>query len=193
MPEAARIKARNILTAKGIEANDLLIGIAPGAGGSWGKDAGYKHWPALKFSQVAEKLITEFKAKVIILGDASERPIADVMVNAMRHKPVDLAGSTNLEILPAVIKELQLLISNDGGPMHMAVALGVKTVSVFGPVSELVYGPYPEHRNHVVLKWDIACRPCYRNFKLPVCDRDKECLKSISVEEVFAASSALLS
>ena len=191
--EAARIKARNILTARGITANDLLIGIAPGAGGSWGKDAGYKHWPALKFAQVADRLIAEFKAKVIILGDTSERPITDIIINAMRYKPVDLTGGTNLEILPAVIQDLQLLICNDGGPMHMAVALGVKTVSVFGPVSELVYGPYPEHKDHVVLKWDIACRPCYRNFKLPVCDRDKECLKSVSVEDVFAASHALLS
>ncbi|MDD2679600.1 MAG: glycosyltransferase family 9 protein [Candidatus Omnitrophica bacterium] len=193
VPDSVRTKARNILAARGIEADDLLVGIAPGAGGSWGKDAGYKHWPALKFAQVAQRLVGELKAKVIILGDESERPIADVMVNAMRHKPVDLTGSTNLEILPAVIKELQLLICNDGGPMHMAVALGVKTVSVFGPVSELVYGPYPEHRNHVVLKWDGLCRPCYKNFKLPACDRDKECLKSVSVEDVFKASSALLS
>jgi ADP-heptose:LPS heptosyltransferase len=191
--ESARQKARNILSSRGIQENDLLVGIAPGAGGSWGKDAGYKHWPALKFAQVAERLSVELKAKVVILGDASERPIADVIVNAMRHKPVDLVGSTNLEILPAVIKELRLLVCNDGGPMHMAVALGVKTVAVFGPVNELVYGPYPEQRNHVVLKWDGPCRPCYQNFKLLICGRDKECLKSVSVEEAFAASRSLLS
>jgi len=191
--ESARQKARNILSSRGIQENDLLVGIAPGAGGSWGKDAGYKHWPALKFAQIAERLSVELKAKVVILGDASERPIADVIVNALRHKPVDLVGSTNLEILPALIKELRLLVCNDGGPMHMAVALGVKTVAVFGPVSELVYGPYPEQRNHVVLKWDGPCRPCYKNFKLLICDRDKECLKSVSVEEVFAASRSLLS
>ena len=189
---SAELKARNMLAARGIEKGDLIVGIAPGAGGSWGKDASYKHWPALKFAQVADQLINELKAKVIILGDTSEQPIADVITSAMAHKPVDLTGRTKLEVLPAVINSLNLLISNDGGPMHMAVALGIKTVSVFGPVSELAYGPYPEARNHAVLKWDMKCRPCYKNFRLPVCDKDKECLKSVGPEEVFKASKALL-
>ena len=70
---------------------------------------------------------------------------------------------------------------------------GMKISDKYSSGKKLVYGPYPEHKDHVVLKWDIACRPCYRNFKLPVCDRDKECLKSVSVEDVFAASHALLS
>ena len=187
------LKAKNVLALAGIEDNDLVIGIAPGAGGSWGKDAAYKHWPALKFAQVANKLIDEFKAKVVILGDESERQITSVMTHAMRNKPIDLTGKTGLEILPGIIKNCNLLITNDGGPMHMAVALGVKTVSVFGPVSEMVYGPYPEHRNHVVLKWDMDCRPCYKNFRLPVCDKDKECLKQVSVEAVFDAAARLLS
>ena len=192
IPRAAEIKAQNMLAARGIEKGDLVVGIAPGAGGSWGKEASYKHWPALKFVQLADKLVSEFKAKVVILGDETEQPIADVIINAMLHKPIDLTGKVKLAWLPAIIKNFNLLLSNDGGPMHMAVALGVKTVSVFGPVSELVYGPYPDSRNHAVLKWDMQCRPCYRNFRLPVCDKDRECLKSVSVEDVFAAAKALL-
>lgn len=191
VPVGAQLKAGNILTARGIEDNDFVIGIAPGAGGSWGKDAGSKHWPALKFAQLADKFIGEFKAKVVILGDESERPIADVMVTAMRHKPIDLVGRTNLDILPAVIKSFDLLVCNDGGPMHIAVSVGTKTVAIFGPVSELVYGPYPEDRNHVVLKWDMPCRPCYKNFRLPVCDKDRECLKQVSVDSVFLAVASL--
>lgn len=193
VPLESEIKAKNILASAGIVENDLVVGIAPGAGGSWGKDAGYKHWPALKFAQVGDKLISELKAKVVILGDESERKIAEVILHAMRNKPIDLTGKTSLEILPALIKNCNLLITNDGGPMHMAAALGVKTVSIFGPVSEVVYGPFPSKRNHVVLKWDIACRPCYKNFRLPVCDKDRECLKSVSADEVFAQALALLS
>ena len=186
------IKAGNILTGRGIEKNDLVVGICPGAGGSWGKDAGYKHWPGLKFAQTADRLINELKVKVIILGDESERQLADVVINAMRNKPVDLVGKVRLEVLPALIKNCDLFISNDGGPMHMAVALGVKTVSVFGPVSDLVYGPFPSDSEHAVLKWDMDCRPCYKNFRLPVCDKDKECLKQVSVEAVFDAAARLL-
>lgn len=188
----AKIKAQSMLMARNIKEGDLVVGIAPGAGASWGKDAGYKHWPALKFAQVADKLINERRVKIVLLGDETEKPISDVIINAMINKPLDLTGRVKLELLPAIIKNLNMLISNDGGPMHMAVALGVKTISIFGPVSELVYGPYPEHNKHVVLKWDMACRPCYRNFRLAVCDKDKACLKSISVEEVFKAACALL-
>lgn len=190
---SALFKAQNMLSARGIEQGDLVVGLAPGAGGSWGKDSSYKHWPALKFAQVADKLIDELKAKIIILGDETEQPISEVIINAMAHKPVDLTGKVKLEWLPAIIKNLNLLISNDGGPMHMASALGVKTVSIFGPVDELVYGPYPDKRLHPVLKWDMECRPCYKNFRLPVCDREKECLRSVGVGDVLAAARALLS
>jgi lipopolysaccharide heptosyltransferase II len=181
-------KAKNILATVGIEETDYVIGIFPGAGGSWGKDASTKHWPALKFAQVANKLMEQFGAKVLILGDASERAIAEVIVHAMVHKPIDLVGKTGLEILPAVIKNCNLLITNDGGPMHMAVALGVKSVSVFGPVSEIVYGPYPESKDHLVLKWNLECRPCYKHFRLGPCDKDRECLRQISVDAVFDAA-----
>lgn len=193
IPESSWAKVELILKRSGVSQADLLVGIAPGAGGSWGKDASYKHWPALKFAQVADKLFDNFKAKVVLFGDVGERPIADVIVNAMRNKPVDLVGKINLELLPAVIKKCSLFISNDGGPMHMAVALGVKTVSIFGPVSEVVYGPYPDKRNHLALSWNGDCRPCYKNFRLPLCERDKECLKAISVDEVYSAAVKLLS
>jgi len=192
LPEA-EAKAKDILTLVGIEETDCVIGVAPGAGGSWGKDAAYKHWPALKFAQVADRLAEKYKAKIIILGDEAERQIAEVMVHAMRNKPIDLTGKTGLEILPAVIKNCNLVLTNDGGPMHMAVALGVRTVSVFGPVSELVYGPFPSSSEHTVLKWDMDCRPCYKNFRMPICDKDKECLRQVSVDAVFEAAVRLLS
>lgn len=187
------LKARNIFASCGVEENSLVVGIVPGGGGSWGKDAVIKHWPALRFAQVADRLFTELKAKILILGDESERQIAEVITRAMRNKPVDLTGKIGLEVLPAIIKNCGLLITNDGGPMHMAAALGVKSVSVFGPVSELVYGPFPVSGRHLVLKADIDCRPCYNNFRLASCSRDKECLKQVSVEAVFAAAAGLLS
>jgi len=193
VPLSSQLKAKNVLAAVGIEETDCVIGIFPGAGGSWGKDAALKHWPALKFAQVANKLMVKFGAKVVILGDESERKIAEVIVHAMANKPIDLVGKTGLEILPAIIKNCNLLITNDGGPMHLAVALETKTVSVFGPVSEIVYGPFPPRKDHLVLKWDISCRPCYKNFRMPVCDKDRECLKQVSVDAVFDAAVKLLS
>lgn len=193
VPSGDELKANNIFASAGIETTDRVIGIFPGAGGSWGKDAAVKHWPASKFAQVASKLMNKFGVKVVILGDESERKIAEVIVHAMVNKPIDLVGKTGLEILPAIIKNCNLLITNDGGPMHLAVALGIKSVSVFGPVSEVVYGPYPLSNKHRVLKTDLECRPCYKNFRLPVCDKDKVCLKQVSVDMVFEAAAGLLS
>ncbi|MDD5129568.1 MAG: glycosyltransferase family 9 protein [Candidatus Omnitrophica bacterium] len=186
------LKARKIFASVGIEKTDSVIGIFPGAGGSWGKDAAAKHWPALKFAQTASKLMEHFAAKVVILGDESERKIAEVIVHAMVKKPIDLTGKIGLDSLPAVIKNCNLLLTNDGGPMHMAVALGVKSVSIFGPVSEIIYGPYPADNEHLVLKSSLECRPCYHNFRLAACDKDRECLKRVSVDEVFNAAVKLL-
>ena len=123
--------------------------------------------------------------KIVILGDKTERPLADIVVGAMKNKCIDLVGMVELEDLSALLRSLKLLVSNDGGPLHMAVASGIKTVSVFGPVDDLVYGAYPPGADHFVVKGSIDCRPCYKNFKLSVCDRSRECLKSISVEDVF--------
>jgi ADP-heptose:LPS heptosyltransferase len=98
---------------------------------------------------------------------------------------VDLTGKLDLVELAAVMRGLKLLVCNDGGPLHMAVALGVNTVSVFGPVDEKVYGPYPEDKKHAVIKKDMLCRPCYKNFRFPGCSNDRRCLKGITVEEVY--------
>jgi len=184
--DADKIKAKNLLKYYGVTSEDLIIGIAPGAGGSWGKDASLKHWPAIKFAQLANRICEDLKAKILILGDESERAIADIIVNIMQHKAIDLVGKTTLEELAAVISNLKILITNDGGPLHMAVALGVKTVSIFGPVSEVVYGPYPQdNTRHIVLKNNLDCRPCYRDFRLEPCQINRECLEAIGVEQVF--------
>jgi lipopolysaccharide heptosyltransferase II len=185
-------EAEELLWLSGVKDTDLLVGIAPGAGGSWGKDAIYKHWPVLRFSEVADKLALDFKAKVLLFGDNSETQLTEAIINVCKNKPINLAGKTSLSSLAAVIRKLNLLISNDGGPMHMAVAQGVKTVAIFGPVDDLVYGPYPPSEDHLVIKSKIECRPCYNNFRLPSCDKDKECLNSISADEVFAVAEKLL-
>lgn len=191
--EANKIKSKNLLRYYGVTNDDLLIGIAPGAGGSWGRDASLKHWPAIKFAQLANRIRDDFKAKIVILGDGSERPIADIIVNIMQHKSIDLVGKTTLEELAAIISNLGVLITNDGGPLHIAVALGVKTISIFGPVNDLVYGPYPQDANHhIVLKSNLDCRPCYRNFRLDPCQRNKECLEAIEVEQVLEAVRRLI-
>ncbi len=190
--EINRAKAQSILTRLKVDPQELLIGIAPGAGGSWGKDAALKHWPAIKYAQLAQEIVNNFKCKILLLGDEPERPIADIISAAVKGKVIDLVGKTSLEELTAVIENLNILITNDGGPLHIAIALGVKTVSIFGPVDDLVYGPYPKSAKHIVIKEDVSCQPCYQDFKTPICDKDRECLKNISVDRVSQAVRSLI-
>jgi lipopolysaccharide heptosyltransferase II len=186
-------KSENILAESGINDKDLIIGIAPGAGASWGRDASLKHWPAVRFGQLADRIIDDFGAKIIILGDESEKPIADIIINSMHKKPVNLVGMTSLEELSAVINNLHILITNDGGPLHIAAALGKKTVSFFGPVDPKVYGPYPcDEKRHIVLRKNLSCSPCYSKFRLSPCQKNKECIEKIDVEEALEAVNRLL-
>jgi lipopolysaccharide heptosyltransferase II len=184
-------RGRHMLTRLGADMRKPLVGIAGGAGASWGRDAGLKHWPSVKFAQLADRIAGELNAQIVLLGDASERSIAEVITGMMKHRPVDLVGKTSLEELVAVIGCLRCLVTNDGGPLHLAVALGVRTVSIFGPVDEKVYGPYPA-AGHAVIHADMECRPCYRNFKMPPCERDRACVRSIGTQEVFEAVRRLL-
>ncbi len=191
--EDNKIKSGNILSTFGTTDKDLIIGIAPGAGASWGQDARLKHWPALKFGQLADRIIDDFGAKIVILGDESERPLADIIINNMHNHPIDLVDRTTLEELCGVINALYILITNDGGPLHIAVALGKKSVSFFGPVDPKVYGPYPsDEKHHIVLKKDLACSPCYVKFRLLDCGRKRECLETIDVDSALSAVAKLL-
>ncbi len=185
--ETDKIRARISLEQAGISDKDILVAVAPGAGASWGESASLKHWPAIKYARLADSIIDKFNVRVLILGDISEKGIAEVVVTAMRNKAIDLSGKTTLGELIAVIGNTRLLITNDGGPLHIAAALGIKTISIFGPVDDLVYGPYPPSEKHIVVKCDLKCRPCYQNFRMDICSNNRECINSISVEKVFAA------
>jgi heptosyltransferase-1 len=204
--EEVSARAKKILAEHGIMAADLLIGVAPGGGASWGKDAIYKQWPAEKFRQLTERLTKASNVKVVLLGSVEEKPLAEIILEKMGQSPsgtvpifpgtifpiIDLTGKLNLKELAAVISELKALICNDGGLLHMAVALGVKTVSTFGPVDEIVYGPYPPSAKHIVVKKDLPCRPCYKDFRFTGCSNNRKCLEDITVEEVFDNVKGLL-
>lgn len=199
-------QAKDKLDKEGFRENSWTIGIVPGGGGSWGRDAFRKHWPAERFAQAVKILMADFAVQIVILGDSLEKPIADQILQGVSNKSktslpapqgrsnlIDLAGKLSLEELMGVIDKLDILVANDGGPLHMAVALGKKTVSFFGPVDDRVYGPYPpDDKKHVVLKKKLECSPCYSKFRLGVCRRDKECLRGIEVEEAVGAIKRLI-
>jgi lipopolysaccharide heptosyltransferase II len=192
VPAAAKTRTQQLLAGYGVGAQDILLGIAPGGGASWGRDASRKYWPAENFAQTAGLIPHDGRMRVVLLGDESEVALCDKLACLMPCPCLNLAGKLTLPQLVALISRLRLLFCNDAGPLHIAVALGIPTVSLFGPVDEKVYGPYPASERHTVMKKDLACRPCYKNFRLAECGRDKECLKGISAEEASSAIRRML-
>jgi len=162
---------------------DLTVAVVPGGGDSWGKDAHFKRWPVEKYAQLADKMIEKFSAKIILMGNHSEIDLCSYVSRKMRGSCYDLSGQTSLHQMATFLKRCKLAVVNDGGPLHVAVASGVKTVSIFGPVDENVYGPYPKAK-HVVANKQISCRPCYRHFRMAACEHH-HCINSLELEEVF--------
>lgn len=185
--------ASEFLKANGVADKDLLIGVIPGCGASWGMDARHRRWDRGGFAKVCDGLAQQYGAKVMLLGDPQETEICDDIQNKMQGKAIMACGKTSIRNFLGLIKRCALIITNDGGPLHMAVGLGLKTISIFGPVDEKIYGPYPMNENHVVVsKSDVPCRPCYKKFKYKICE-NRTCLTSIKPEDILEAAGRLLS
>jgi len=172
---------------------EIIIGVSPGGGESWGENAVYKHWPVENYRELIKAIIRESNSKVIIFGSQSETEICKTVSSDLpEDKVINTAGELTIFQFIALLEKCKLLICNDGGPIHVATGLKVNTVSIFGPVDEKVYGPYPPEENHIVIKKDLPCRPCYRNFRFPGCDNNHRCLRDITVKEVYSTVKELM-
>jgi len=190
LPEDAEW-ANKFISDRGVAGTDKVCGIVPGCGASWGKNAHYRRWSAWKFVELADYLADKHGYKIIILGSRKESSICLKVQSDMKHEAIQACGKTDLAQLAALMDKCDLIITNDGGPLHMAVALKKKTVSIFGPVDPVVYGPYPLNERHIVITSDDACRPCYKSFKHNEC-KELNCLKNINVEKVIKAAEMLM-
>lgn len=165
----------NFLNQKAINKNDFLVAI--NTGGNWLP----KRWPREYWAALADKLISEFGAKVIITGSYSDIQNARDIKDRMKEKPIIASGAFNLKQLGALCKRLDLFITADTGPLHIGNAVGAKRIiALFGPTSPKITGPYPL-KNIVILAKDIGCKvPCYR-----VNCKDNRCMKAITPDEII--------
>ncbi len=138
-----------------------------------------KRWPKERFARVADLIMKSDLAQVIFTGGQEDRRQMDEIVGLMGQRPVDLVGSTDLKEMTGVLRDSDLLLCNDSGPMHLAVAVGCKVVALFGPTSPERTGPYGS--GHRVLRNRVDCSPCFRRE----CRLDLSCLTGIRVEEVY--------
>ncbi len=172
--------------ARGALSGKTLVALAPGGGKSWGEYAAYRRWDPANFGYLAKKLSMKSEAMYfLIFGSSEEKEMGRAIEKGLAGKAANLCGGLSLPEAITLIKRCALLICNDGGLLHIAVSQGLKTVSIFGPVDDNVYGPYPPSERHRVVKAEgVRCRPCYKNFKHKTC-RTHDCLKKIDRDKVL--------
>jgi heptosyltransferase II len=164
-----------LLAAHKVPLQGTVIGINPGA--AFGAA---KCWPKEKFRALAKKILEKTNAHLLFFGDAQTAPLVHEICANLPSRVVNLAGLTSLRELIALLKQCSLFLTNDSGPMHIAAALQVPLVALFGSTDPFVTGPY--QHGTIIRKDNISCAPCFRR----VCPIDFRCMQRIEVDEVYS-------
>jgi len=181
IPQSAVSRVEALLAEHGADRAEIVI-MAPGT--IWET----KHWGTEKFAEMAGHFLSKGLA-VILIGSRRERVVCEE-VAALAPGAIDLAGMTSLSELAALIRRSAISVTNDSGPMHLAVALDRPVVSIFGPTDPVWIGPY--RRADAVLHADLECSPCYLR-KLKHCHHDHACMRSVSAPAVIERAERILS
>jgi heptosyltransferase I len=180
IPQSAVSRVEALLAQHGVNRTDIVI-MAPGT--IWET----KRWGSDKFAHVARHFIAKGCA-VTLVGSQRERVVCEEVAD-LAPGAVNLAGMTTLSELAALTRRSAICITNDSGPMHLAVALDRLVISIFGPTDPIWIGPYG--RADAVLQADLECSPCYLR-RLKQCGHDHACMHNISpVAVIERAESAL--
>jgi heptosyltransferase-2 len=179
LPVHTREKARKRMRAAGVRLDRPLFGLH--AGGLYGQA---KHWGDERYGEVAERLLDDGYS-VVMLTSPGERAQAEAIAEKYGNIPV-VGGDGDVLQLAASISHCSVIVTNDSGPLHLAAALAVPSVSIFGPTDPartVIPGA-----TRVVSK-AVSCSPCYER-ECPL--RDHRCMTEISVDEVYTAAIGLL-
>ena len=177
---ARKAGAEELLRAYGVHTGEPVVALCPGSINSRAK-----RWPAEAYAALGDRLI-DSRRQVLLIGSADEADVTQEVTNRMRRKPTVLTGKTSLDQITAVLSLVDLVVTNDTGPAHIAAALGRPTLVIFGPTNPLTTRPFAPEAE--ILRHPPDCAPCM----LRDCPIDHRCMTAITVDEVFEHSQALL-
>ncbi len=170
---------QQMLSDQGRDPSKKLIALNPG--GNWD----LKRWPAENFARLAERLSTDKELQLVFTGADKDRPLVEDIFRtaSFESKPIKLTGQMTLKQLTALMTCLDVFVTADSGPLHMATSVGCPTVSVFGPTRPEITGPRGTGQN-VTLQKDVGCnrRACYH-----LECRNNICMQAVTVENVYEA------
>jgi heptosyltransferase II len=182
VPEEKRRSADDFLSKSGARHSAMKIAIAAGA--SYGSA---KCWLPSRFAEVASRWQSQADAEVILFGTAAEASVSAAIAAEMRRPPIDLTGKTAIADLPALLSQCHLFLGNDSGAMHVAAAVGLPIVAVFGPTDP--FGTAPVTPRCSIVQQKPYCSPCF----LRRCPTDHRCMTAVTADMVEAAAAHWLS
>ena len=177
--EKAESRIEELLSSKGVAGDDLIVAIHPGA------SCPSKRWDAAKFAGLADEIMETFNTKVIIVAGPKDVTLGNKVSSLIKHNTVNLSGALSVKELASLLKRCTLFISNDSGPVHIAVAVGTPVVSIFGR-NEKGLSPVrwrPLGKDDIVIHKDVGCKECLAHD----CKINFKCLETIKVNEVLDA------
>jgi ADP-heptose:LPS heptosyltransferase len=183
VPAAARaVAARRLAGVHG-----PLVGVHVSGGRA------IKQWEPERFAAVARQVSAAVGATIVLTGSPGDRALVDLVAAALpAGRVIDVSGDLDLLGVAAILERLDLLLTGDTGPMHLAVAVGTPVLAVFGPSDPARYAPRgPRDR---VVRVDLPCSPCNR-IRLPPArcvGHTPDCLASVTTESVFTAAMSIL-
>lgn len=178
-------RVNRLLVEASVNSGDSLVAIHPSA------SCISKRWMPERFAAVADRLSADCGVRICVVAGEADRVYAGHMTAAMKQPVIDLAGRLSVAELAAFLKRCRLLISNDSGPVHVAAAVGIPVVDIFGRnqsgLSPQRWGPLGE--GHIVLHKEVGCVTCLAHR----CDINFLCLTTLSADEVYQAARGIIS
>lgn len=173
LSEKEKALAFDYLVSSGLRKDDLKIAIHPG--GFYPS----QRWPQERFVEVARDCIEQYNARIILFGDIPD----DALIRDMKAKigsQCIASHALSIRQFAATVAQCDLLLCNNSGPLHIAAALGVPTVSTMGPTDRYLWSP--EGEGHIVLNGKAPCSPCSRSMCVA-----HVCMDSITVPQYLEA------
>jgi heptosyltransferase-2 len=175
-------RAEGTLRSEGVRPSVTRLAI--GAGASYGSA---KCWLPERFAEFVNRFRLHTDADVILFGTTSERTVSDAITAGIKGPSISLVGETKIADLPALLSRCQLFVGNDSGAMHVAAAVGLPVVAIFGPTDPDGTAPITPHCT--VVQEKPYCSPCF----LRRCPIDHRCMTRVMPEAVEAAARSWLS
>jgi heptosyltransferase-2 len=144
-----------------------------------------KRWFPERFAEVADGLVREFGARILITGGPAEADLGVDIEAAMKARPLNLVGKTSVRMLMALLSQCSLMVTNDSGPMHVAAAFGVPVVALFGSTDHTTTSPLSSSCR--IIRKDFPCAPCLKR----ICPLDHGCMAAITAQDVLEAARSL--